>query len=277
MKTLEEYIKKRKEDDCLDLNDVSKKDENLQICINYVFEFFNTYVNVTEQQQQLIEINEKLLKYRNQLSDYSPDTQTWLLRMYEKYGKRMHTQINKELNECSTFLLVNTEAEFRKRSYQCYSALIKSYKFMESYTEELYDYIKDQHRIWSDNYQLNLERDGIYMNPKINEYIESTCKKYKVNLLCWAENYANYYYASENLWPIHCVEKEIYHSFYNVTKAKTNKFNIDYIYSQVSILPYIKGKKTILEALVMYYWNSEIDHIDEAFYKAYMIKVCGES
>lgn len=276
MVTLEEYIKKRRADDQIEINDVSKKDENLQICINYIFEYFNTYVNITEQQQILIETNEKVMKYRNQLSDYSPDTQNWLLRMYEKNGKKLHTYIKKELDVIDIFLLVNSEPEFRKRSYQCYSSLVKRFKFIEDYTEELYEFIKDQHRIWSNNYQLNIGENGFYMNEKINAYLESTCKKYEVNLLCWADRYAESFFDYENLWPVSCRKKENYGFSYDVEKAKKNKFNIDYIYSQVSILPYIKGKKQIIEALVMYQWNDHIDNVDESFYLNYMEKISGD-
>ena len=57
-------------------------------------------------------------------------------------------------------------------------------------------------------------------------------------------------------------------------KAKKNKFNIDSIYSQISTLPYIKGRKKILEILVMYYWQKDISPVDGELYEDYMKQAC---
>lgn len=56
--------------------------------------------------------------------------------------------------------------------------------------------------------------------------------------------------------------------------AKKNKYNIDNIYSQLSTLSYIRGKKKILELLVMYYWQDSIAPFDENLYEEYMKKAC---
>ena len=39
--TIENYILKRKLEDGLNEFDLEKRQENLRICVNYVFEFFN--------------------------------------------------------------------------------------------------------------------------------------------------------------------------------------------------------------------------------------------
>ncbi len=48
MMKLEEYIEKRKKEDGLNEFDKNKKDENMKICVNYIFEYFNNYLNITE-------------------------------------------------------------------------------------------------------------------------------------------------------------------------------------------------------------------------------------
>ncbi len=46
MITIEEYIKKRKEDEKINEFDLENKSENMQIFIGYVIEYYNTYIDV---------------------------------------------------------------------------------------------------------------------------------------------------------------------------------------------------------------------------------------
>ena len=46
---LEEYLKKRKEEDGINEYDIEKREENAQICAKYVQEYFNDYLNTTEE------------------------------------------------------------------------------------------------------------------------------------------------------------------------------------------------------------------------------------
>lgn len=57
-------------------------------------------------------------------------------------------------------------------------------------------------------------------------------------------------------------------------EAKKNKLNIDNIYSQISTLPYIKGRKKILEISVMYYWQKSISPVSDELYEDYMKQAC---
>lgn len=54
MLKLEEYIAKRKKEDVLNEFDKDKKDNNLKICVNYIFEYFNNYLNITELEERTI-------------------------------------------------------------------------------------------------------------------------------------------------------------------------------------------------------------------------------
>ena len=44
---LEEYILKRKTEDGINEFDRDKRAENTRICVNYVFEYFNNYLETT--------------------------------------------------------------------------------------------------------------------------------------------------------------------------------------------------------------------------------------
>lgn len=41
---LEEYIFKRKKEDGINEYDLDKRPENTRICVNYIFEYFNNYL-----------------------------------------------------------------------------------------------------------------------------------------------------------------------------------------------------------------------------------------
>ena len=45
MLKLEEYIAKRKKEDGMDEFDKSKRSENTKMAVNYVFEYFNNYLD----------------------------------------------------------------------------------------------------------------------------------------------------------------------------------------------------------------------------------------
>lgn len=269
MITLDKFIEKRLKDDKKNLLDLDNKENNLQDCVNYIFEYFNTYINIDESRRLQIENDEKIEKYYWQIEKYSTEVQNWLIEVYSKYNKKINQQIPKLLKDIDVFLLTNSSESFRKYSYKCYSQLIKKYPFMENYTEQLYEFILDEHRILSNNYQLNQENETSF-NEKIDKYIIATADKYKVNLLAWAEVYSDNFFGYEHMWPVGACDIEEYGKSYNPMKAKKNKFNIDNIYSQISTLPYIKGRKKILEILVMYYWQKHISPVSDELYEDYM-------
>ncbi|MFM2488777.1 hypothetical protein ABW365_11995 [Enterococcus avium] len=88
------------------------------------------------------------------------------------------------------------------------------------------------------------------------------------------KNYALNFSEYEHMWLAGTYDNLDFGKYYNPMKAKKNRFNIDAIYSRLSTLPYIRGKKKILEILVMYYWHNQISPIEEELYKKYMKQVC---
>ena len=275
MITLVQFFEKRLKDDKKDLFNLNKKESNLQDCVNYVFEYFNTYINSDESQKLQIENDEKLKKYYGQIEKYSSNVQKWLIEVYSVYNKKLNQQIPKLLKNIDVFLLTNSPESFRKYSYKCYSQLIKNYPFMEEYVDQLYEFIVDEHRIMSDNYQFE-QNTIIGISEKIDKHVNRTLNKYNVNLLAWAKDYAMSFSDYPHMWPVGTYDELEYGKFYNPMKANKNKFNIDYIYSQVSSLPYIKCKKKILEILVMYYWHNDIDPVEENLYEEYLKQVCDQ-
>lgn len=56
MLSLEGYISKRKIEDKINEYDIDSRNENIWICVNYIFEYFNQYSN-TEEIGQRIGVN----------------------------------------------------------------------------------------------------------------------------------------------------------------------------------------------------------------------------
>ena len=59
----------------------------LRILVNYVLEYFDNYLNITEAEEKTVLQNEKLEKYRKQLQEYESEVRDWLVKIYAKYGK----------------------------------------------------------------------------------------------------------------------------------------------------------------------------------------------
>lgn len=83
---LEEYILKRKSEDGINEYDLEKRTENTRICVNYVFEYFNSYLDTRQADEKTVLQEQKIDKYRNIIKDYDPDVQEWLVSLYSSYG-----------------------------------------------------------------------------------------------------------------------------------------------------------------------------------------------
>jgi D-hexose-6-phosphate mutarotase len=82
--TIEEYIAQRKKEDRLNELNMDERNENTKICVNYVFDYFHTYLTVGELDEPKLELQnldaEKLKKYRSQLPEYDSSIVEWLVR-----------------------------------------------------------------------------------------------------------------------------------------------------------------------------------------------------
>ncbi len=144
--TLEQYILMRKKEDSLNEYDLSKRSENIRICVNYIFEYFDNYlVNSPDSEKTFLE-EKKQDKYRQIVSNYSPEVQDWLVDLYSRSGKYVHRQLYNLIEE-EYFLLFNTDSEFRSLSYSIYPKAIKRVKELEGEGEMIYHFIRDEHRI----------------------------------------------------------------------------------------------------------------------------------
>ncbi|MBY6272611.1 MAG: hypothetical protein CW346_10425 [Bacillaceae bacterium] len=271
MLSIEEYIARRKQEDGINEFDKESRMENLQICVGYVFEYFNQYLDITMMEEQTALNNERLEKYRKQLHQYEPEIQEWLVRIYAEYDKQINRSIINFLKKDELFLLYNTDHEFRSISYECYAHLGKQYPFLKNQTEMLFLFIKDYHRMQS---QPTKEFNTIFISEKINEWIEETWTKYQVNVLAFAFDWVHRFHENKDMWSAKHRRKsrESWRKYEYDIKQKHNLFNLDSLYRKISNKPFMKGKKQELEILMMYFWLHEIEGDEENYWEEYLSK-----
>ena len=67
MLSVEEYIHKRKTEDGVNEKDKDKRMDNMQLCMNYLFEYFNQYMDSMPEDPKMVQHIQKIEKYRDRL------------------------------------------------------------------------------------------------------------------------------------------------------------------------------------------------------------------
>ena len=268
MLTIEEYIARRKKEDKLNEFDLDARTQNMKICVDYVFEYFNNYLNTTEADEKTVLHNEKLEKYHKQLREYEPEVREWAVGIYNEYGKQMNRYIGNIMKENELFFLYDTDSEFRNASYDCYSRLIKKFSFLKDQTEMLFLFIKDYHRVESE------QRFGFgvpSISEEITDWVDKTWAKHQVNLLAFAYDWINSFYENEDIWPSTHRKKSQYswRKYDYDYKQKSNLFNLDSLYRKMPKKSFVKGRKQEIEILFMYYWIHDMEG-DNDYWKEYL-------
>ena len=269
MLSIEEYIARRKKEDKINEFDLDARTQNMKICVDYIFEYFNNYLNTTEAEEKTVLHSEKLEKYRKHLSGYEPEVREWAVRMYDEYGKQVHKYIGNILKENELFFLYNTDSEFRSVSYDCYTRLIKKLPFLKEQTEMLFLFIKDYHRVQSNK---RFDFGVPTISEEINDWLEKTWAKHQINLAAFAYDWINRFFDSEDMWPASHRKKSQY-SFRKYDydyKQKSNLFNLNSLYRKMPKKPFIKGRKQEFEILFMYYWLHDMEGDDEGYWQSYL-------
>jgi hypothetical protein len=268
MISIEEYISRRKKEDNLNEFDINSRNQNIKVCIDYVFEYFNNYLNTTEAEEITALQNEKLEKYSKQLRDYEPGIREWVVGIYNEYGKQMNRYIGNIVKENEFFFLFDTDSEFRNASYDCYSRLIKRFSFLKEQSEMLFLYIKDYHRVES---QHRFDFETPLISEDINDWIQKTWAKHQVNLLAFAYEWISGFYDNDNIWPSTHKKRSQYtwRKYDYDYKQKSNLFNVDSLYRKMPKKPFIKGRKQELEILFMYYWLDDMEG-DNDYWQEYL-------
>ncbi|MCI3028797.1 hypothetical protein LMF32_06765 [Desemzia sp. C1] len=271
MLTLEEYISKRKREDKLNEFDLEMKIQNTQASINYVFEYFNQYLDELVLDEKMVLNEERLVKYKKSLRKFEPSVQSWLVNIYKDYDAQLNRSIVSYLSKDILFYLRYTDQDFPNISYEYYADLKNKYPFLTEQTEDLFLFIKDYHRINSIPDTNNLEA---YISEEIGCWLKETWDKYHVNLALFASDYVNYFSDAKDSWDAkHKIKSTSNYQRYEYNyRQQYNLFNINSLYRKIADKPFMKGKKQELEILLMYNWLHSIEG-DEDYWDEYAKKV----
>lgn len=272
MLKFEEYIARRKKEDRLNEFDIDNRSENIKVCVNYVFEYFNNYLNITDAEDSTVLHNEKIEKYRKRLREYDTEVQDWLARIYSEYGDSLDRTLGHILKQNAFLFLLNTDQEFRNISYDCYSKVVKKYTYLKDQTEMLFLFIKNYHRILS---QPGWESNLPFFSEDINNWIEDTWNKHQVNVVAFAYNWAMYFFDHEEIWPATHRKKsqESWRKYEYDFRQASNLFNLNSLYAKLPKKPFTRGRKQEFEVLMMYFWLHKLEGDDTGYWQEYLQKV----
>jgi len=272
MLSVEEYIARRKREDRLNEWDADRRLDNMRACVNYIFEFFGDYLNVTEAEERTVLQSEKLDRYSKELHEYDSDVRDWLVSIYADHGKRVNLTIANALKPHEFFLLCHTDAEFRSLSYDCYSQLIRKNAFLKEQTEMLFRFIKNYHQAQS----LRSRQWGQpFISDEINEWVEDTWAKHHVDLVGFSRSWVSRFGEDDGQWPVTHRLKSRYEFRkydYNI-KQRSNLFNLDSLYRRMPKTPFTRGRKQEFEILMMHYWLHDYEGDDDGYWEDYCKRV----
>ncbi len=274
MLTLEEYIHKRKTEDGINEKDKDKRLENIQICSNYIFEYFHHYMDSFPEDQKTVLHTRRVEKYRDRLGNYTPEIREWLVELYAEYGKYVNVNI-RNMIEDDLFLLYDSDAEYRALSYRIYAKAIKKLPFLSGQSENLFNLLKDIH---TDDSVMTPFQEEYILPGDVNDWVRKTYYKYGVNLYAFADSYINWFLQSPEVWPKNRKSRFESRNIYTPDdfmywhydcRPDDNRFNINELYRRIPKKPFIKDNKKRLEAVLMYSWLFQIDGEDRQFWGEY--------
>ena len=281
---LEEYIASRKNEDGINEFDLNKRPENTRICVNYVFEYFNNYLETNPKDEETVIKKQRVEKYQKQLREYTPEVREWLVSMYYAHGRHMNRQLKKHIQD-PFFLLYDSEAEFHALANEIYPAVKAQFSFLNGYSDMIYNYLKDYHRIES----MFHPYDKFFISEDINAWIYSTYERCGVNIYAFCSGWLGDFSERPDTWPrgsrkrskdfdelksLPGVKLDDWFLWDYDYKHSSNLFGLDSLYRRLPKKSFIKGKKQELEAVMLYYWVH--DHTnDEEYWEQYAKSVLG--
>lgn len=257
MMTIEEYIAKRKSEDGLNEFDMDKQSSNLKLVVDYAFEYFYGYLDRSEMEKVAEEKSNKADKYRQSLSFYSDKVQNWLVQLYVEQNAKVLQIVKRQIDDL-TFPLYTEEAEYNKLSYTLFASTNKKYPFLLEHVEMLKILLKEYHDFINYGQAVD-ETYKLAGSEKIDAWVETTKKRYHINLQAFAEYYCDKFTNCQRLWDrmtyIDPTTKTI--PWYDIAKSK-DILGVNTLYSKLSNKPFMKGKKRELRVLLLMYYKEKI-------------------
>ena len=113
MQKIEEYIAQRKKKDKLDEFNFKNHSENMAKVIQYVADYFNTYLNLEDYSYEQIKMQQAIDKFKNTIQEKYPKTYEYIISYYWDNKKRLDQYVDKAYNELEDVDLFCTEEDFK--------------------------------------------------------------------------------------------------------------------------------------------------------------------
>lgn len=266
--SLEEYITKRKRKDGLNEFDAEQRVKNMGLCINYVIEYFEKYLDPQKVDFEQAAVDQKAAKLRKQLAkEYDSDVVDWLISVYRENGKRVDIVIKNFVNEDLTRLLDYRDEDWAEGASELIRENTKKMPYLageeEMVARSIGNFIRAKNRFYDSFDRHNKLGDHIV------KWLKETYRDYSVNVLGFAHEYASAFF------------DEHYQSEYNRDfgrveilseydhRTEVNLFDIDNLYEEIKDKPFMHGRKTELEILLMYAWLDNIVD-DRDYWQVYL-------
>ena len=269
MQTLEEYIAKRKHKDHMDEFNLAKHSENMSTAIQYVMDYFNSYLDIEQISQEQIKLERAIDKFKERLGVYYPEQLETIVDFYIKHRKRLDSIVEDAYdNKKYSSLFYSQEEDHDLAVEICANDLRK-----EEITPELPQIIESmvhQHRI--DVVSPPTVSQMIDVDETLVKWVKETFSEYHVNLLDFAGEISEDYYKryieyrhsryNDHVYTYRLVNYEY--------RYRNNPFSIDRIYEENEHRPFISGRKGALEMLIMHDWLFNWAN-DEEYWPEYVL------
>lgn len=268
MLTIEEYIGKRKREDEIDELDGSHKIKNIQVCISYIFEYFDVYIGEGRFLESSRAEDKKTQYYRKQLGNFEPEMQEWLIDFYLKSGKYLDRSVMSIIKEDCCVLLYTDQAEFRSLSYDCYARIIKTAPQIKGLTDQLHalvvEVLRHMNLPTNQNTPTSTHPD---ISTRTDNWVKETWMQYNVNLLLFAHTWLMCWFRDSSQWSPSSRRRtgdrgskfEYEYDF----RHDRNPFGINQLYSAMPKKPFLVGRKKAIEEVLQYIWTSQFCPSDE--------------
>lgn len=249
---IEEYIKLRKKQDMLNEMDISKKVENIEKLIAYIFDFYKLYEGENKDVKKTLKENNRIIKYQREIDQFSDESQIWLIKIFNQHGVKIEKHLKWILDNNQVYLLINNEKSMEKLSYSVFTRAVKKYDFLNDYPMEIIKFMLDYHKIASQKKKMNLK-----ISKEAKLVVKEMYSEFGINLIAWANNYIAIFLDDSDLWPItHRIINKVDNKMtYNIN-GPSNLFALNKVIDSIpledDVVKYMKKhKKSIVEVLRM--------------------------
>mgnify|MGYP006288780115 CR=1 FL=1 len=270
MPTLEEYIKKRKREEGIDEFNVDERVANMGRCINFVVEFFDTYVDPNKKNMEYEKRKAKCKKYRKRIRNYPQDLVEWLVSIYMKYEARFDQRAKYIIRQDPIYLLSYNEDNFLKLADIFLSKYVSEIPIIKGKEVMIAKLFKAEIGLRHNKNSYSLQKYH-QLGNKINKWLKETYKTYGINISVFASKYIFDFYDKTHEYEYDKEKGKVYLVKAYDYKNSDNLFAIDEVYKKNKKKPFIENRKLELEILFMHFWLSEIFG-EEGFWEVYLSK-----